>query len=65
MCGAYCTHGGVCVLKMGHEGQHDSYYCKWGDEESLTKLEADAKLQAKAEELGYSQDEIEFMKRYT
>ena len=41
MCSQHCKHGGVCELEEGHQGEHDSSFCKWKDEESLTKEEAD------------------------
>lgn len=47
MCETYCSHGGVCELEQGHEGQHDSRYCQWGDDESLSRDEANAVLETK------------------
>lgn len=47
-CVSYCSHGGVCILDAGHEGQHDSDYCQWGDSEALDKTTADALFYAKA-----------------
>ena len=30
-CGVRCSHGGVCTLIKGHDGQHDAEgYCQWG-----------------------------------
>lgn len=46
-CGAYCSHGGICILSKGHEGKHDTDYCQWDDEESITRQEADAILATK------------------
>ena len=46
-CNAYCSHGGICVLNAGHEGQHDTKYCQWGDEDSISKQEADSLLRTK------------------
>jgi len=43
-CDTYCSHGGVCVLSQGHEGLHDSNYCTWADEESISRDEANEKL---------------------
>jgi hypothetical protein len=40
-CNSYCTHGGVCILDKNHEGQHDSRYCQWTDEEAISKEKAD------------------------
>jgi hypothetical protein len=36
-CDSYCSHGGVCVLDRGHEGLHDSRFCRWSDAEALTR----------------------------
>jgi hypothetical protein len=41
-CGSYCEHGGICILEAGHEGLHDSDYCRWDDAHALTEWEADA-----------------------
>lgn len=46
-CQVYCSHGGYCVQNYGHEGQHDSGYCKWDDKDSLSKAEADEVLASK------------------
>ena len=43
-CGHYCSHGGICELPFGHEGQHDSGYCQWDSADSLTEEQADALL---------------------
>jgi len=40
-CDAFCSHGGVCELKLGHTGKHDSGYCQWDDAGSISKQEAD------------------------
>lgn len=40
-CGSCCEHGGVCVLLRGHQGDHDSRYCRWTDAEALPKDDAD------------------------
>lgn len=45
-CESYCSHGGVCELEAGHEGLHDSRYCKWTDAESIPRAEANAILAA-------------------
>lgn len=44
MCETYCSHGGVCELERGHEGQHDSRYCQWTDDEALSRDEANEVL---------------------
>ena len=46
-CENYCEHGGVCVLNDGHKGKHDSRYCKWDSDKSLSKEKADKILIAK------------------
>lgn len=46
-CNVFCSHGGVCTLDLGHDGLHDSKYCTWSDEESLTRAEADEVLSDK------------------
>ena len=51
-CMSYCEHGGVCMLENGHKGLHDSRYCQWDDEHSLTKDEADEIMVAKNPILG-------------
>jgi len=51
-CNSYCSHGGVCELEDGHEGQHDSRYCQWSDDEALDKDEADRRLMQKGREQG-------------
>lgn len=38
ICDSRCSHGGICVLKAGYEGKHDSRYCQWTD---ATALDAD------------------------
>jgi hypothetical protein len=44
MCQSYCSHGGRCVLDLGHDGLHDSRYCAWTDADALTKDQADRVL---------------------
>jgi len=44
ICGAYCPHGGVCLLEKGHEEYHDTGFCKFNDKEAIGKEEADAML---------------------
>jgi hypothetical protein len=46
-CSTYCSHGGVCTLSRGHDGLHDSRYCKWSDEEAISREEADEILSNK------------------
>ena len=53
-CDSYCEHGGVCELDTGHDGQHDSRYCKWTDAEALDKADADAIFLGKAAKVGLS-----------
>jgi len=48
LCKSYCTHGGRCVLRAGHDGKHDSRYCQWTDAEALTRGQADAVLRQTA-----------------
>jgi hypothetical protein len=43
-CNAYCSHGGICVLTQNHKGKHDTQYCQWNDEESISKEKADELL---------------------
>lgn len=57
-CESYCSHGGVCVLKSGHAGQHDSRYCQWSDGEGLPKAEADEVFMAKARAQGFDEGRI-------
>jgi hypothetical protein len=45
-CQSYCEHGGVCELDEGHDGLHDSSYCKWDDAHAIPKADADAKARA-------------------
>ncbi len=40
-CNSYCVHGGICILKEGHDGKHDSDYCQWTDKEAISKEGAD------------------------
>ena len=40
-CASYCKHGGVCELEAGHEGLHDSRYCRWADAEAVPQVKAD------------------------
>lgn len=47
VCTSYCSHGGRCTQKPGHEGGHDSGYCQWTDANALTKTQADAVLAQK------------------
>lgn len=54
LCDSYCEHGGCCVLDAGHEGLHDSRYCKWSDSQALPKDEADALYIEKGGELAKS-----------
>lgn len=49
-CLAYCSHGGVCNREDGHEGKHDSDYCQWTDEESISYDEAQSRLAARSEQ---------------
>lgn len=44
LCGRCCSHGGCCILDNGHAGPHDTGYCQWPDEESISRAEADALL---------------------
>lgn len=44
LCQSYCEHGGRCSQLPGHEGSHDSGYCRWDDAHGITKAEADARL---------------------
>lgn len=30
-CETYCEHGGICDLEKGHEGLHDTGYCKFAE----------------------------------
>jgi hypothetical protein len=47
-CESYCSHGGRCDLKPGHDGLHSSSgYCTWPDAEALTREAADAVLSEK------------------
>lgn len=50
-CGSNCEHGGVCVLRLGHKGLHDSRYCQWREEVSIPREEADAMMRKR----GYPQ----------
>lgn len=43
-CDTYCEHGGVCELVAGHEGPHDSSYCKWTDDQAISREDADELL---------------------
>ncbi len=56
VCRSYCSHGGVCALPPGHEPPHDSKYCRWTDEEALTKAEADEILAGKPGGAEYLQE---------
>lgn len=38
-CRSYCSHGGHCIKKKGHEMPHESGYCTWN--KGLTKKKAD------------------------
>lgn len=58
-CHSYCSHGGYCTLDNGHEGQHDSGYCQWSDEDSLSKPEADDVIRKTAREQGFPDVDIE------
>ena len=60
-CPSYCKHGGVCRLKDKHEGKHNSSYCEWDEEESLTKGEADNILRQKMEKKKYPEKLIKMM----
>ena len=51
-CLNYCEHGGICILKNGHKGNHKSGYCKWDNEHTFTKEEADEILIAKEPVIG-------------
>ena len=51
-CKTYCSHGGSCILKEDHEGLHDSEYCKWTDEESISKELANERILEKEPFLG-------------
>lgn len=44
LCTSYCSHGGRCELKPGHDVLHNSGYCTWPDAEALTREAADAVL---------------------
>lgn len=44
LCGSYCSHGGRCESRSGHDGLHDSGYCTWTDAEALSREQADAVL---------------------
>jgi hypothetical protein len=45
-CETYCSHGGVCGREAGHEGQHDTGYCKFGDAEAVSRSEANAAVES-------------------
>jgi hypothetical protein len=47
ICEFYCSHGGVCALEPGHDGQYDSGYCTWDDAEALSRSDADDLLREK------------------
>jgi len=49
-CPSYCSHGGRCVLRPGHDGDHDSQYCTWTDGQALTREQADTVLAQGSEE---------------
>lgn len=44
LCDSYCSHGGRCESRPGHDGLHDSRYCTWTDAEALSRDQADAVL---------------------
>jgi hypothetical protein len=41
MCMSYCSHGGGCILDNYHDGDHDSLFCQWTDDEAISKEKAD------------------------
>jgi hypothetical protein len=47
MCESYCSHGGICELDANHPPPHDSFFCKWTDDEALSRADADAVLAGK------------------
>ena len=51
ICMSYCKHGGICK-KHGDHKKHDSGFCKWNDDEGLTKQEADKILKEKLPIIG-------------
>jgi hypothetical protein len=65
LCDSYCTHGGICELNAGHEGQHDSRYCQWTDAEALSKSDADDLFRDKADEFGLPDEATEAIVRLT
>lgn len=64
-CGAYCTHGGVCILDEGHAGKHDTRYCQWDDADSLDKIEADRRLRATMLAAGEPSEIVDVLERLT
>lgn len=65
LCGRYGPEGCICHLDQGHLGGaggaepvHDCGHCQWPEEQSLSGLEADARLVAVATTAGVPAAEI-------
>ena len=40
-CGRRCSHGGCCTLDGGHDGDHDTGFCTYSDDEALSDFDGD------------------------
>jgi hypothetical protein len=62
LCSKVCTHGGVCDLDEGHNGQHSaSGYCTWNGDSGLSAEEADDMFRIKSAEQGIPSSIVEFV----
>jgi hypothetical protein len=60
ICGATCSHGGMCDLDKGHLDEHDaSGYCQWEGDSGVSREEADDMIRLKAAGMGFSNEFVE------